>query len=95
MSGRVSHFRELLNKIVLKNGAAIRKASNTQLTFLVELFYNIAHLSFTPREGAYLNRRIESIRAISKIRSARIARKKLLGVRATVLPILAKAALSL
>jgi len=95
MSARVLHFRELLEKLVSYDRSALHNLRNSELTFLIELFYNISFLSFTLKEQAYLNRRIDLLRSISKIRSARRARDALFSVSSTILPILAKAALKL
>lgn len=95
MSARVLRFEELLKSIIRKGCLPVRSLNNSQLSFLIELFFNISHLSFTLKEQAYLKRRIELIRSVSKIRSARKAREALKPLSSTLLPILAKAALKL
>ena len=93
MSGRLLRHKALLTKVAARQVSSLRKAANNQLGILIELFLNIGHLSFTQREQKYLSRRLSLIRDISKIRSARTARKVLQEELKTVLPILAKAAL--
>ena len=92
MSSRISRHSDFLNKVAEGNPRAIRQAINSQLTILVELFYNISHLYFTQKEKNFVNRRLETVKSLARIRSAKAARKAL--ATSPLVPILAKAALA-